>query len=305
MVLTDRGLFHENELTKMSKVKTLLIKSEMNVSIVESGYSKEFCYLLGLYLGDGCIRSSEKGNFSLVVADSNIDIVNKAIEQLGLKIKEDEWYERSDRKGKYTIIRYFSVKVTSLIESLCGKTVTKHIPQFIMNDSEENRLYFIAGLLDSDGSIKDIGINFDNKNIYLVDGYCKVLNTFGIFPRIREYQINENTYYTAFILKSSDRLFIKNRVPIQVRHKKNKLNEMEFSNKDRTNIGYTLEEDYINYLHSNIHASDMKEVLRTMKTGQRKQLTSYMLTDLIKLFPQDNILNELIHFVPINIIRRS
>lgn len=305
MVLTDRGLFHENELTKMSKVKTLLIKSEMNVSVVESGYSKEFCYLLGLYLGDGCIRSSEKGNFSLVIADSNIDIVNMAIEQLGLKIKEDEWYERSDRKGKYTIIRYFSVKVTSLIESLCGKTVTKHIPQFIMNDSEENRLYFIAGLLDSDGSIKDISINFDNKNIYLVDGYCKVLNTFGIFPRIREYQINENTYYTAFILKSSDRLFIKNRVPIQVRHKKNKLNEMEFSNKDRTNIGYILEEDYINYLHSNIHASDMKEVLRTMKTGQRKQLTSYMLTDLIKLFPQDNILNELIHFVPINIIRRS
>ena len=73
----------------------------------------------------------------------------------------------------------------------------KHIPEYYIFNSLENRIALLQGLMDFGGSVTQNGtFEFCQKNIEIIKSVRLLLSTLGIKSTIRERIINEEIYYT-------------------------------------------------------------------------------------------------------------
>ena len=116
---------------------------------------KNFAYILGVYIGDGCITKAQTRKtytFKLEVMDE--DFAMKTYEmliELGCKANFYKIENKRYRQG-------FSYHVTTvdkeLIEILREDTkCKKEIPPYVSKWNTENKLAFIAGVMDSEGFV--------------------------------------------------------------------------------------------------------------------------------------------------------
>ena len=145
--------------------------------------NKELAYVLGVYFGDGSIRFDTRTrtyHFRLEVKDLDFALATKkALEKLGLRTSL-----RKTRRGLYLVI-------------CCSKSFTQwlrgikveELPKLIQN--KEDKISFIRGFFDSDGSLEKNGkggkyIKMFNKNKELLQVIKRMLEELGFHPRLRK-----------------------------------------------------------------------------------------------------------------------
>lgn len=123
-------------------------------------------YLMGLALGDGSFRISEKNNtFYFSSSDPELPLCFEKF--LPVKTVKDtsvayrwffKWKEPKIVKNSLGINKahenvWVQDFLTEHVELINRKSETKYIPREYLEDSIENRLEFLRGLLDTDGSV--------------------------------------------------------------------------------------------------------------------------------------------------------
>lgn len=115
---------------------------------------KSFAYVLGVYIGDGCItkpknRPNYSYSFRLDVIDKDFaEKFNNELLKLNCKTSFRE-YKRNDRPCY--IVETRDKEITRvLLEDTDHK---KLVPQYVQKWDTENKLAFISGVMDSEGFI--------------------------------------------------------------------------------------------------------------------------------------------------------
>lgn len=102
-------------------------------------------YIIGLWLGDGCSRSSKISNQDSAI----LSYLRNTLPQYGLMLTYHSQYDyniRAITNGKKDNILLMNLKKHDMLNN-------KHIPAHYKINSREVRLQVLAGLIDSDGSL--------------------------------------------------------------------------------------------------------------------------------------------------------
>jgi len=149
-------------------------------------------YFLGIWLGDG---NSE--NVGITTQDKEVvEYLDKYAGTIGLTVKK---LISGDRCPRYSIagIRGNKHSLQSLLreENLLNN---KHIPNQYFNNSRDNRLALLAGLLDSDGyySNRSKSFEFVNKNKKLMDDFCLLARSLGF---VADYKNTTKSCQNGFV----------------------------------------------------------------------------------------------------------
>ena len=131
-------------------VKSLIYqKHQLSTSLISSNYPIELVKLLGYYVGNGCIDYKKEKPIGIIIATGNDtdEILKKIINPL-INLGFIDRVAIKNNKGD---IRIYG-KITSLIYNLFGQS--KHvIPDFIWEDTCENKAAFISGFFSADGTV--------------------------------------------------------------------------------------------------------------------------------------------------------
>lgn len=139
-------------------------------------------YTLGAWLGDGT-----NTNPYITGDKKDIDVI-KSIENNGYKVR-NIWV--NDKTGAYTY-DFEGLRESLQCIGLCHSrySVDKYIPSQYLTASVSQRLELLAGLLDTDGSLrkKEKRYSFTTCDEKLRDGFVSLVNTFGWRTSVVEYE---------------------------------------------------------------------------------------------------------------------
>jgi len=158
-------------------------------------------YLLGVLLGDGCMRESHTLSFTSI-DKSIIDRISGIIEKEGYSLSNNPnnitygivGYKKNKKGYGYN---YFKDKLRKI--GLWGRgSGDKFVPLIYKNSSVEDRLQLIAGLVDTDGTINE----FTSKSKQLAEDFCFLIKSVGGFTTLNEkrikYKGEYRTYYRVY-----------------------------------------------------------------------------------------------------------
>lgn len=132
-------------------------------------------YILGVWLGDGTSKLP-----AITSADFEIvEELTQYAQRLNLSLRKEEV------EGKCPVYHLTSGKVRNnpLLDALRSLNVldNKHVPRAYLTASRQNRLELLAGLIDSDGHLKDGGgFDFISKLETLADSVCFLARSLGL-----------------------------------------------------------------------------------------------------------------------------
>lgn len=131
-------------------------------------------YILGLSLGDGCIKYSTS-NGILFSSHHNDIIEYKTLTNRNIRdYKSNNWF-----------IEYPNAKqIFKTLELFDKSTSEKFIPDIYKYNSEHIRLEILKGLMDTDGSVYKNGIEFMSKSKQLAEDVLWIARSLGIKGRI-------------------------------------------------------------------------------------------------------------------------
>lgn len=184
---------------------------------------KELALLLGMLCGDGClvetIRKNKKYKFySTRFYNSNLDLMknfdNLFLEVFGVK---GNYYPEKTRVGKKKVsytFRSYSREVFNRMAALGFPVGLKkyklRVPSVIWDSGEKEKLFFLKGLVLTDGSIKkggDIVFHMASKR-FLEDVSDLIYEIFDSKRQIKEYLQKEKylSYQLRINKKDSQRI---------------------------------------------------------------------------------------------------
>ncbi len=147
-------------------------------------------YLLGLLLGDGCLRS---GRVFISTADIEIVEAVKAAIPEGLEVKQSssgyDWaIQVVHRKSSGRFVSRHTLKQQLVELGVYGKLAhEKYVPEDYLFNSADVRLAVLQGLMDTDGSVcKNGTIEFCSTSKVLADAVVFLVRSFGGKARINE-----------------------------------------------------------------------------------------------------------------------
>ncbi|MEE1071238.1 MAG: anaerobic ribonucleoside-triphosphate reductase, partial [Cellulosilyticum sp.] len=198
-VTSDHPFETENRGVVQAKNLVLGDKIKANYgapTFTESGeINNSLAWLYGAMLCDGCYQ-----NYS-VFASFGVDeedVIDKFIGafQENYKLAPEVKLQKRGKKGTYYDVRVKSSLVHSLkslineFTSVFGgvQKIYRHIPSFIWNSNRENKLHFLAGMFDADGSIKyDDGLaSLGSTNHELAYEQMYLIQSLGMPCKIRK-----------------------------------------------------------------------------------------------------------------------
>jgi hypothetical protein len=128
-------------------------------------------YLLGLWLGDGGRNSS-----GITCHIDDFPTYQREIEKAGFRSSKFRLDKRSDTTGSFNIAGGFKIALRQM-----GVLSNKHIPDYYIFTSVENRLELLRGLMDTDGSVEKNGTcNFYQSDETMVRQVRLLLSSLGI-----------------------------------------------------------------------------------------------------------------------------
>lgn len=153
-------------------------------------------YILGLSLGDGCIRHSTS-NGILFSSHPNDIIEYKTLTNRNIRdYKNNNWF-----------IEYPNAKQTFKDLELFDKsTADKFVPDIYKYNSEHVRLEILKGLMDTDGSVYKNGIEFISKSKQLAEDVVWIARSLGIRGKIASkfvsYKGEKREYFRVKLITS-------------------------------------------------------------------------------------------------------
>lgn len=114
---------------------------------------KAYAYLLGVYLGDGCVTTS--GYTSIVFRLNTIDLDFAEATATALKDvtgRRPNIRKETVKKGRDNYAMSHSCRELTdvLVADTCNKKI---IPEYVFKWSDENKKAFVSGLMDSEGFV--------------------------------------------------------------------------------------------------------------------------------------------------------
>ena len=200
--ISNRAFYFKNHTSK--------IKLELNLD-------KDLAYLLGWYIGDGASSKGKKNpyRFSLCIGKDK----EYYLENLRNIIKKSLNCEIIQERRKSDIMIHFNSLSFDLLLKKLGlyrkKASEKFVPDMLYNTKREEQIYFLKGLLQSDGSIV-IGKNKSKQNKAVLDhtttskklmeGAVFLYRQLGILPSIVSSKSKEH-YYKDVLIRSNYRKY--------------------------------------------------------------------------------------------------
>lgn len=121
-------------------------------------FNKPISYLLGAYLGDGCVYTNKSGwkQFTLEVIDKDFaEKTQKCIDEL-LGEKRDIYLTKNRKTGKESFKAYSgNQELCKYLQDVTGNK--SYFPQEIYNCDKSLQREFISGLFDSEGWVDNYG----------------------------------------------------------------------------------------------------------------------------------------------------
>jgi len=150
--------------------------------------SAELCWMLGAFLGDGvaCTTTSKYVGICGLKADMVTTKFKEIMESFGAKPKD---YLDRRTYGMESCVCHDSWLVDifkQTFDMMDDRSKKFHIPDYIMTSSIANRLSFLAGLIDTDGTFnqKKSELSISTKSAKLASDICSLGNTLGLDGRI-------------------------------------------------------------------------------------------------------------------------
>lgn len=135
---------------------------------------EDFAYLLGVWLGDGCVhmqyKTGEPSSISFCTPPENTSLLKQIV---GGKTTT------SRISDKWEVWCYTSKPLAKWILENCGRTVTKHVPDVIYRSPRNVMVAFMRGFLDSDGTVYNNKPQFVNTNEGLMRGLARCAAMLG------------------------------------------------------------------------------------------------------------------------------
>lgn len=166
------------------------VKSESNYTPVGTA-SIELMEILGFYLGNGCLTRDIKGNPSGIYLshdNKNIGYMDRywdICKQLFIKHNGEQIHIGLNESGS----RFSSKQAAEIMVNagVAGYARTKRVPKWVFNLSNEYKLAFLRGYLDSDGYVNKLGqIVYSSTNKDLIRDINELCVTSGLLTsRIR------------------------------------------------------------------------------------------------------------------------
>lgn len=150
-------------------------------------------YLMGLLLGDGCLRGS-----SIKLTTSDIEIIesinsifDNSDDNMTINHLSGYDYSITDTKVGYNMYREY-LKELDLIDKY---SYEKSIPDCYKFNSVENRIKLLNGLMDSDGTVSKNGLytSFTSTSLKLVNDVREIVQSLGGITTDHK---PKNTFYT-------------------------------------------------------------------------------------------------------------
>jgi hypothetical protein len=169
---------------------------------------KSYAFLLGIYLGDGCISKTHKDNvYKLRILCDNryINILNEISKSISIILPDNKVSINRHGSDNCSEIYVYSKNLIQLFPQ--HDTGKKHERQIILEDwqkeiIDEYNLDFFKGLMYSDGSFYFSGkyerANFTNKSIDIINLCSESMKKLNINHKIRT-KISDNKYYCYVI----------------------------------------------------------------------------------------------------------
>ena len=134
--------------------------------------SPDLCWFAGLFLGDGFFKHSDgytTVQIAVDVRDTDLlaEIARVGSEQFGLQFTLATDRQRMTAKGTARLARFLEAN------GLGGRSLTKRLPDWIFAATYEERLAFLAGYIDADGTVR---AHRSAKNPVLTSGNEAMLN---------------------------------------------------------------------------------------------------------------------------------
>ena len=135
-------------------------------------------YTLGTFLANGTINQKRNGGNITFAANvpTGIEIVVKYLKDL--TGEEPSVYDSE----KYYRVALSKAAIEHLNYSKTG-TASIEIPYYVLNSSVDDRLSFIAGLLDTDGCVYANSFKYNTISERFADQLVVLLNSVGYFPK--------------------------------------------------------------------------------------------------------------------------
>jgi len=153
---------------KCSRNVIVRVAREMNIHIGQgirytwnfSNPSPELAYIVGMYLTEGTIglsHTTRKPNQFIVCNSSDILLnrVSDCISAIGLKPHRRKWYTGGIGTLPKSSVACYSVQFVRWLYDVCN--VKNAIPAFVFDSPLDNKLAFVASLIDGDGCVQKNG----------------------------------------------------------------------------------------------------------------------------------------------------
>lgn len=181
------------DLYRMDSIKvgdTILKWSEVLEFDDDSEYTEEQCYAFGAWLGDGFYSNC----FGFSGTKDYVEEISSILGFTGALTKDKR------RKNLYTKRALKSDKYCKLLDTNINRhSWDKFIPQDIFNMSVEKRKAFLAGIIDTDGSVSSNRVDITLKSYELVKGLKELLETLGMNSRYTTKELNGEIYHRLII----------------------------------------------------------------------------------------------------------
>ena len=136
---------------------------------------KSFAYVLGVYLGDGCVTVREgRPVFRLNTIDGDFaSTVKSALEELSkYSVTVNKHSVKKSDKPNYSLNHGDVALCDKLKTDTCNKTT---IPDYVLTlFNRDEKLAFISGLMDSEGFVAEDKTNPTNRRYYMGYKSCDV-----------------------------------------------------------------------------------------------------------------------------------
>lgn len=283
LVLNDRCEFEYKRLDELKVGDRVCIQRGQQVF---GNYEMplEDAYLIGLFIGDGCI-SDDYSSQSITTVDLEIiEFCKSYCEKHNIDYRIDEDYRSCQIVYKFYFKRfdYFFEKYR------INRTLSyfKSVPLTVRQGVKEVQIAFLQGYFDADGGFENGGVTCSSVSYKLLKEIQLMLLNLGIVTRLRK-KVTKSKFGVAYILSmfSYDALLFNCLVGFKLNRKKKALNGYFIDKKLNVNndtIPYALQlcYDITKYYHNAYNTS--KKPSFSISLSNKKELTYVRLYKFLK-----------------------
>lgn len=161
-------------------------------------------YVLGLYLGDGCVtvkRVNKDGSVYyravFIVKDSVSELFRRWLTSNGINHRIAREIREKRREGYIHEIMSDNQRFCKWLVKECGMLKDKHLPDY-SKWTPEQKADFLSGYLDSDGSVDKESVYLFSTKKQIIEGLVEMADSYGVeFSSVREYKTSFTTVYRA------------------------------------------------------------------------------------------------------------